>query len=68
MLRGIKHAHEHIMESLEVADPVRLDDRGVAPAVARPAVEVAREVGAGAHSRTARALREEGLVDTASAT
>ena len=36
----------------------------IAPAVACPTVEVAREVGAGAHSRTARALREEGLVDS----
>ena len=32
--------------------------------LACPTVEVAREVGAGAHSRTARALREEGLVDS----
>ena len=24
MLRGVKHAHEHVVESLEVADPVRL--------------------------------------------
>ena len=64
MLRGVKHAHEHVVESLEVADPVRLNDRRIAPAVACPTVEVAREVGAGAHSRTARALREEGLVDS----
>ena len=61
MLRGVKHAHEHVVESLEVADPV---NRRIALAVACPAVEVAREVGAGAHSRTARALREEGLVDS----
>ena len=63
-LRGVKHAHEHVVESLKVADPVRLDDSRVASAVARPAVEVAREVGAGAYSRTARALGDEGLVDS----
>ena len=43
---------------------MRLDDRGVAPAVARPAVKVAREVGASAYSRTARGLGDEGLVDS----
>ena len=63
-LRGVKHAHEHVVESLEVADPVRLDDSRIAPAIARPTVEIPRKVGAGAHSRTARALREEGLVDS----